>query len=303
MFFFFFLFILLDISLKGDIYIMYSSKDFLIKFKDIIDRYKDVCPDNYDNFIDKVNSSGNINFDCINDLELFGRFMTLNSDVFIYVLDSLNLSDNYCADWFYLNMLIIENKDLYNNVEQLSNYQDALNKILEKGMNITILTRIMEEEDKELDDLINISNMTSNDINEVFNMKYKSNDSKTQKNVEQNIIDEVNNDFVEEEKEDSDFNIDSMDLGISLIQNNSNNEVLKALDQMSHMILVIRDKTTSAFTELSNSKNTISTLNEELLQTKNKLHDREKENASLTKELEVLRKNQESINNLLNSKE
>lgn len=282
---------------------MYSSKDFLIKFKDIIDRYKDVCPDNYDNFIDKVNSSGNINFDCINDPELFGRFMTLNSDVFIYVLDSLNLSDNYCADWFYLNMLIIENKDLYNNVEQLSNYQDALNKILEKGMNITILTRIMEEEDKELDDLINISNMTSNDINEVFNMKYKSNDSKTQKNVEQNIIDEVNNDFVEEEKEDSDFNIDSMDLGISLIQNNSNNEVLKALDQMSHMILVIRDKTTSAFTELSNSKNTISTLNEELLQTKNKLHDREKENASLTKELEVLRKNQESINNLLNSKE
>ena len=97
-----------------------------------------------------------------------------------------------------------------------------------------------------------------------------------------------------------DFNL-PLDLGISLIQNNSNNDVLKALDQISHMILVIRDKSTSAFTELSNYKKKLELMGNELMSTKNELSKVKEENNSLVKELEVMKKKQESMNNLLNS--
>ena len=285
---------------------MINSSDFLEQNKDILNSYSNDYPDTYDVFFEKINSLDEVYEGILDNQDLCFKYFSLDIPFFEEVTDFLFSNynnENYSIMLSFVLSSLNEND--YNS--NINGYKDFLNFIVamnENNISCDYIIKVINFCNYNYDKIFEFVSLSEKEIIDRFSENNEDENQKNEKSEDEtdseSIKVETSADDVEDMDNVQDFNL-PLDLGISLIQNNSNNDVLKALDQISHMILVIRDKSTSAFTELSNYKKKLELMGNELMSTKNELSKIKEENKSLVKELEVMKKKQESMNNLLNS--
>ncbi len=273
-----------------------SSNDFLSSYKKVLEKYNE--SENYELLINQIEQLQEINKDIFEIDNCLDILMKTNIEYVDLLFNSFNLSSP-CEKWIeiFINLFNTGNIDVLDSFDELLN---CIVQLKNKGVDYKVVRFMLFDLNYSVEQMIAAIN---NDelISEL--------EGKMNSNVEcqisgEEILEETPKEQVIEDNLIKEAvvgdNTNSMDMAIALIQNSSNNEVLKALDQMSHMILVIRDRTTSAFNELSSNKSFINSLSKELKETKKTADELKIENEQLKKELEAIKSKQKSINNLLN---